>query len=493
MAASPSAGSAGLSGAGVAPALWVLVVAGPAARAALLGGMLVAQGAVGKAFGLGDGVLAILLECIVFGSLLAVFVLPPLVRWAGIRRVSLAASLGTMVLLGAGILLAPHAQAGTAATAGLFAAATLAGFGVAVLSPITQTLLNNATLSAPAQRDSMQSAWSAGQPVGFVLASFTGGLVVDAYGWWTALAVPLAFAAVCTVALFDRQVTGRAEASSATDDPAPALRELAVVLAALVAFEVWSTWGSLTSWASPGPMLALAATLATAALAVRRLGRSQATGMSAAPFGVPGFAAAFAILLVYQFPTTAEFEVLLLTELDHLSSTEIGNRTALGNVAQVLGTVLAAALMLRNRHHQALALGFALTLLGMAGYVAYPWYDGVVYVTATRALAGFGSGLLTPVLFVMALAHMPARLHLPAGSWLVIALLGGTEIGLALFDIVFDLSVAATGVRLRGYLAVETAQLAVAAATALLAAVLLRRGRLAAAPGQARAPVRPPV
>lgn len=491
MAASPSSDAAGPPWPGGAPALWVLVVAGPAARAALLGGMLVAQSAIGKAFGLDDGVLAILFECIVFGSLLAVFVLPPLVRFAGLRPVSLIASLATVGLLATGIALAPDSGAGTAATAGLFAAATLTGFSVAVLSPVTQTLLNNATMSDPARRESLQSAWSAGQPVGFVLASFVGGVLVDSYGWWTALAVPLLFAAVCTVALLDRRVTASA-ADSALEDPGPALRELVTILVVLVAFEIWSSWGSLTSWGNPGPMLALAATLAAAAFAVRRLRRSQSPGVSTAAFGVPGFAAAFVILLLYQFPTTAEFEVLLLTELDHLSSAEIGNRTALGNIGQVLGTALAAALMLRSRHHLALMLGFALTLVGMAGYVAYPWYDSFAYVTATRALAGFGSGLLTPVLFVLALARMPAHLHLPAGSWLVIALIGGTEIGLALFDIVLDLTIAATGSRLTGYLVVETAQLAVAAATAVLAALILRRGGLSLAAGPTGGTVRPP-
>lgn len=493
MAESPSPHAAGPPRPGSAPALWILVIAGPAARAALLGGMLVAQSAIGKAFGLDDGVLAILFECIVFGSLLAVFVLPPLVRFAGLRPVSLFASLATVALLASGIALAPEGQAGMAATAALFAAATLTGFSVAVLSPVTQTLLNHATVSDPAGRDSLQSAWSAGQPVGFVLASFAGGLLVDSYGWWTALAVPLLFAAVCAVALLDRGVTGPAETTASTDDPGPALRELLVVLVALVAFEIWSTWGSLASWGDPGPMLALAVTLGTAAFAVRRLRQSKSPGVSTAAFGVPGFAAAFLILLIYQFPTTAEFEVLLLTELDHLSSAEIGNRTALGNIGQVLGTALAAALMYRSRHHLALMLGFVLTLVGMAGYVAYPWYDGFAYVTATRALAGFGSGLLTPVLFVLALAGMPARLHLPAGSWLVIALIGGTEIGLALFDIVLDLTVAATGTRLTGYLVVETAQLAVAAATAVLAAAIIGRGGLSLTTGPTGSPVRPPI
>lgn len=496
-AVSPPASSAAP---GAVPALWVLVLAGPAARAALLGALLVAQQAIGAAFGLGAGALAILFGCVVFGSLLAVFVLPPLVRGIGIRRTSMGASLATAGCLGLGMALAPalHAGADTPAGAGaapalstvaLFAVATATGFFVAVLSPVTQTLLNRATTCDPAARASLQSAWSAGQPVGFVGAAFLGGILVERLGWWTALSVPLAFALVCAVALMDRRVLSGVDAPP--EEPGPRYGEVATIVLALVAFEAWSTWGALRSWADPGVLAMLAVTAGVSVLALRQLRRSDRPVVSPEPFAVPGFAAAFVVLLAYQLPTTAEFEVLLLTELDRISSAEIGNRTAIGNIGQVIGTALAAGLMYRGRYRLTLALGFALTLVGLAGYVAYPWHDGFAYVAATRTVAGFGSGLLTPVLFVLALARMPPALHLAAGSWLVIALIGGTEIGLALFDIVLDGVTAVTGSALHGYLAVEGAQLLVAAATAALAAVCVLGGRLAAGPGETVATGRP--
>jgi hypothetical protein len=126
----------------------------------------------------------------------------------------------------------------------------------------------------------------------------------------------------------------------------------------------------------------------------------------------------------------------------------------------------------------ALAAGFALTIVGLAGYCLYFWWSGFAFAATTRAMAGFGGGLLTPVLFVIALNRMPAALQVAAGTWLVLGVIGGTEVGLAMFDIVLDLTTALTGSAMRGYLSVEIAQLVLATATAVLTMSLAKRGSL---------------
>ena len=57
-------------------------------------------------------------------------------------------------------------------------------------------------------------------------------------------------------------------------------------------------------------------------------------------------------------------------------------------------------------------------------------------------------------------------------------MIGGTEVGLALFDMDLEIATTASGSELAGYLAVEISQLSVAIATALLAIWLVNRGAL---------------
>jgi hypothetical protein len=270
-------------------------------------------------------------------------------------------------------------------------------------------------------------------------------------------------------------------------DNRPPIREIAWIVLALLAFEIWSTWGSLKSWLEPGDLAALTVTIVVSMVAIDRLRRSSCPCVPLTPFSIAGFAAATFILFVYQFPTTAEFEVLLLGELKHMPASEIGTRTAIGNVGQVAGTAVAAVLLLQHRIRLALAAGFALTIVGLAGYALYFWWDSFAFTAITRAIAGFGGGLLTPVLFVVALNKMPAPLQVAAGTWLVLAVIGGTEVGLALFDMVLDTATALTGSPTRGYLSVEIAQLGLITATAVLTMLLARRGSLPLVIGTAAA------
>jgi MFS family permease len=456
--------------------LWTLVFAGPALRTSLLGGLLVAEKEIGESFSLGAGTLAILIESAICGGLLAVFLVSPLIAFAGIRRVSLVAAGLTVLCLAAALIAAPFMASGLRATVILFVAAILLGFLVAVLSPIAQTLLNQATTTDSPSRHALQSVWSAGQPAGFIVAALAGGILVERFGWWSALAVPLAFALVSALALLDGRIAhwhGREH-----PDNRPAIREIAWIVLALLAFEIWSTWGSLKSWAEPGVLAALMVTVAVSMMAINRLRRSSCPCVPLTPFSIAGFAAATFILFVYQFPTTAEFEVLLLGELKQMSASGIGSRTAIGNASQVAGTALAAVLLLQHRIRLALAAGFALTIVGLAGYCLYFWWSGFAFAATTRAMAGFGGGLLTPVLFVIALNRMPAALQVAAGTWLVLGVIGGTEVGLAMFDIVLDLTTALTGSAMRGYLSVEIAQLVLATATAAFTVSLAKRGSL---------------
>ena len=457
---------------GTPRSLWMLVTTGPALRTSMIGGVLVAEEAIGSAFDLNPGQLAILLECLVFGGLLAIFLLPPLIRAVGCRGLSIVSACLAAALLLVAMVFGPTLQSGPATTVILFLSASLLGIFVAIPAPVSQSMLNDATTNDRKQRSALQSVWSAGQPIGFIAAAFIGGILVEAFGWWAALSIPLTVSIILALSLIH----------PATDHPAPEdmaesrppASEILIIIVALLAFEIWSTWGSLASWLDPAVLAMMLVTIVVSLVTIGHVRRTEHPAISMKPFAVTGFAAAFAILLIYQLPTTAEFEVLLLTELKNTSDIAIGNRTSFGNAAQVAGTAVAAALLLRRRAWLAVAAGFACSILGLASYFLYFWWYGDLLITLTRAVAGFGAGLLLPVLFVVALRQMPARLHFAASTWLVLATIGGTELGLAVYDMVLDVTSQITQSRAEGYVAVEIAQLLTILATGILTLWTLR-------------------
>ena len=207
--------------------------------------------------------------------------------------------------------------------------------------------------------------------------------------------------------------------------------------------------------------------------ALRGLFTSPAPAISLAPFRNHCFARATLVLFLFQFATTAEFEVLLLADLAKMSAIDLGDRTAIGNIAQIAGTALSGVMLLRRSAREGLLVGLAITTVGLASYITYLWADGLLYVTVTRSIVGFGSGLVTPILFTLALGTITARDHVAAGTWLVIATIAGTEIGLALLDVVLDVANGFGHSSHRGYVTVETVQFLVGLAVAIVGAGLL--------------------
>lgn len=458
--------------------LSLVVFAGPGLRTSLLGSLLVAEAAIGKACGLGDQALAILVESVVFGGLVATLVQPALGRAVGVRRLSVAASVAVVLMLASTFVLAPRLAPQSSTAWILFAGAAALGFASAVLSPVTQAMLCRASETNPAARHMLQTVWSAGQPAGFIVGSLAGGIGMELWDWPGAFAVPLVFAVLAALPLLFGRRLGL-DIDEEEGGAASGSGELGVLLLAVAAFEVWSTLGSQHTWLGPWTLAALVMTVASIAAAVARLRRSEHPALSPAPYGVAGFTAAAIVLLLLQLPTTAEFEVLLLTDLAGTKPEALGDRAALGNIGQIAGTALAGVLMLRRRFGLALVGGLAITFVGLAAYVAYPWASGIAFISVTRIVVGFGTGLATPVLFVAALDRMPARLSTPAGTWLVLILIGGTEVGLALLDMVLGGVTRLTGSPLAGYVVVEAVQALLCLVVLVVAVVALRDGRIA--------------
>lgn len=453
--------------------LSVLVCTGPALRTALLGGLLVAEGAIGTAFHLDAETQAILVEGAVLGSLLAVFLLPVMTHRFGAAYVAGGSAIATVLVLALGLAAAALGiSPGPAATAGLLIGGLVAGFAVAVLAPVTQIMLNRRTEGNPRATHTLQSLWNAGQPAGFVVASLLTGVLIGPLGWSAALIVPLILAVIAMAALV--LVRLRYPLPVKTDPlTSPDRTDVALIVVALIAFELWSTLGTLRGWVAPMTVVSLALTLVAGGFALNGLLKSPTPAMPVAPFRDVRFAVATLVLFLYQFATTAEFEVLLLADLAKMSPVDLGDRTAVGNIAQIAGTALAGVMMVRGATRLGLLAGMAITAIGLASYITYPWLDTLLYVTVTRSIVGFGAGLVTPILFTLALAGIGSRDQVAAGTWLVIATIAGTEVGLALLDIVLTAATTLGGSPRNGYIGVETVQFGIGLAVALAALALV--------------------
>ena len=258
-------------------------------------------------------------------------------------------------------------------------------------------------------------------------------------------------------------------AADATDAALP-VRVLFAFIAFVVGFEVWSTLGSVTRYTAPATLAAL---LALAVLAVW-LGR--AVRALPAPGAMVGSAyLLLAALFVVNVATTGFFEAAYLTQRFH-DEAFVADRSTIAAAAQIAGTFAAGVLAHRWPAAQRLLLqGFAaVTLAGLASYVAYPWIDARTFFLWTPAVTGFGSAGLT---VLVCLAVLPAGARVPMLAALPsIAIMLGTEFGLEALQLLFAIVTLPGTAFANAYATLFTAQAAIVLAVPWLLAAALRRG-----------------
>jgi hypothetical protein len=386
--------------------------------------VLVSESRFASFLGIAVERVALLMESIVAGMVIALALYPLAVRRFDVRGVALAAAVvgACAFAMFAAAALRPD-PSGREAWA--FACLTLGGAALVWLAPSAQSLV----LAWPGDdgRKALTSIWTGATPVGFLAAPqlakwLLPGLGLTAY--FASLAVlPLAFAAlVATTAVIARDTRG--------DDALPVGLVMAFTLA-VVAFEAWSTAGSLLGY---GHALALAALPFLAASIVRLIGRARRFAAAATTD-----AAAWryvAVLFALEIPTTGFFEAAFL--FDHgMPQSLVADRATLAAAAQVAGTLLAGVILHHVRGTAAVVAwtACALVVAGVGGYAAYPSLQAAWYFMATAAVAGLGVGALTLVLCLAIVRHAHQAIALAALP--SIAIMIGTEVGLELLQCAF--------------------------------------------------------
>ena len=454
------------------PAVAALAVLGAVAllgngmKAIVTSTVLVSEGTFAVFLGVPVARVALLMEAIVAGMVVALAAYPLLLRRLRPRTIGMAACALAAAAFGA-FGLADLALSGTVARElSAYVCLTLGAAAVACLAPTAQALV--AQWPGPDGRKALTTLWSGAAPAGFLAAPQMAKLLLPAFGlaWYFLAFATLPLVLLTLLAALALLLPGAARAAD-SGNALPA-RLLAAFAAAVVAFELWSTLGSIQGYAAPAALAALPLFVAAGAWFAHTAARTaRATTLPAEASWL------LCALFALQWPTTGFFEAAFLYQRQ-FPAEFVADRSTLAAAAQIAGTIAAGALVHRfPTRERPLRLAFAAaTVAGLATFACYPWLASRAWYLWTPVLTGVGSGGLT-VLLCLALVRGAAAIALLA-ALPAIAIMVGTEFGLELLELVLTGALAAGRSETEAFGALFAVQLALAFA---VPALLVRADR----------------
>jgi hypothetical protein len=399
----------------------------------------------------------LVVELLIGSAVMALAIAPFILNVRSARRIAViaaAAAAAAYGALGAVMLAQPSLAVRELAVCLAF---TLGGFSVSFFSPIAQIAING--VDNERRRVLLTTLWTSAQPIAFLFTPQLVKYVAPAIGlanYFTVFAMfPLAYLALSFTVLKPRR-----EAPTPVERSGSSLsvRAVCLLLACILSFEVWTasnTLAGLASAVSVALMLLFFAIVAAAVLYMRRQPK-------AGPLLPRQAGLLLACLFIVEIPTTGFYDTTYLVR--HLcSSTLIDDRASLGALAQIASVFLAGAAYVRwpRALPYLVGAGLAATLLGVAGYAWYPQVaadESFFYITKVATGAGVGAVTTIVVALVMASGrNNPLVALLPA-----LVIMFGTEFGLEILEIVFQLAKLAGRDEAGAYGAVFAAQIVAA-------------------------------
>lgn len=376
----------------------------------------------------------ILIEALLGGALIALLLAPFVIsRRSAIRIARNAALLAALcyVAIGITMFISPGLMTREVVVIASFA---FAGFAVAFFAPLAQLAI--ADLDSEKSRTALTTVWTAAQPIAFLITPQLVKYVAFDIGvgnfFLILAALPLVFLALMPLVFLKSDGLGAPEA------PIPWNR-LSIVIGIILLFEAWTASVTLAGLLSPITMTFMACFMISVAVvlfACKRLfpEASEATKIpSQASF-------LLLVLLLIQIPTTGLFDSSYLYR--HLcSATFMADRATAGAICQITGVFATGALLLRwpQLRNPLLGAGLVLVLIGTFMTVLYPSRpNDALLFNASKMVVSLGMGIATAVLVSAVLkAAAGNKLILMAPAFIIIV---GTELGLEIMEIVFELS-----------------------------------------------------
>ena len=337
-----------------------------------------------------------------------------------------------MFMIGVGIFTAASAAAALApSTEWLIAARSLQGFGAAIVTPLTLTILSAAV--SRERRGVALGAWSGIAGLAVAMGPLVGGAVVDGISWqwifWLNVPVGLVLLPLATQL---RESTG--------PDKALDLPGLALASGGMLGV-VWGIiHGNGDGWTSPGIIAALVAGAALLGAFVAWELRTPQPMLPMRFFRNRAFAAANGASLFMYFGMFGS--IFLLTQFfqtaQGYSPLEAGLRILPWTIMPMFVAPIAGALSDRIGGRPLMALGLALQSVGL-GWIAYVATATVGYVSfvAPFVLSGIGMALFfAPVANVVLSAVRPEQEGKASGANNAIREVGGV-LGVAVLASIF--------------------------------------------------------
>jgi hypothetical protein len=391
--------------------------------------VLVSEAQFAALLGISTENVAMLLELIIAGMVVALAACPLLLQRLSARTLAVWACLVAAAAFATFALVDLSGQAPRVREFAAFGCFAFGAGALALLAPTAQSLV--ALAPTPAMRGTLTSLWTGASPAGFLVAPQMVKLLLPVLGigfyFLGFAALPLVLLALLGVLGFALPALRNAGTTVTAVPP----RLLLAFVAAVVAFEVWTTSGSVAGYATPLTLAGMVLLVATASWLVRAV-KDQAF-----PPSLTGTAGRLLLALyVLEMPTTGFFDTAWLVQRQFTESF-IADRATLSAAAQVAGTLVAGVLVHRRpAADAALLLGFAgIAVAGLAAIALYPWFAHPLYFLLTPGIGGFGVAGLTVLVCLAVLrdaAAHPLLAALPS-----IAIMLGTEFGLELLQLVF--------------------------------------------------------
>ena len=421
------------AGAPIAPlalaALAGIALLGNGLKAVVTSSVLVSEAQFAAFLRVSPERVAVLMETIVAGMVIALALCPLFLSRLSARalaRIACLVAAGAFATFAAAELAAPAEALREFAAFACFSAGAGA---LALLAPTAQALVTQAP--AASTRTALTTVWTGATPAGFLVAPQLVKYLLPALGLGVYFLVFAALPLVLLGLLAVLAVVQSATREAGPRGPHIAASVMAPFVAVVVAFEVWSTLGSVTSYSASLTWASLFGCVLAAVWLSRAVQRDEPPAAFA---GSAGWL--LAALFALEMPTTGFFETAYLVEHGFAQSF-VADRATLAAAAQILGTAAAGALAHRwPAAESALRYAFAgLLSAGLAAIAAYPWLDLPAYFLWTPVVEGFGAGGLTLLLCLAVVrdaARHPLRAALPS-----MAIMLGTEFGLELLQLVF--------------------------------------------------------
>ncbi|SMR70755.1 hypothetical protein SAMN04488030_0367 [Aliiroseovarius halocynthiae] len=409
------------------PLLMALVLLGNGLRSVISSTVFVSEGTFASFLKISVSQTSAIIELLLGAVLLSLLISPWMLARFSIKMLT---TVMCLIASGAGFGLAamfwtsPPVAAREALVMLLF---PLIGFSLASMAPVAQLLTG---WGGERHAKLLTGVWAVAMPAAFLVTPQLVRVIAPRYG----LDVFFAGFAVAPLLLIAAIWIVREPVKAAfTDQTAPSIMALVPAILTLIAFEVMTLLVTMLGISSPLTQgMAVLFVIALINLIHSQKAKGSARTAGSATMGI------FVFLFLVNIATTGFYDTAYLV-LHMCSNTLIADRATLAALAQVCAAMGATALLARYQLQRALmVLGAAIAAIGLASYMlyfSYPIYE--VYV-GSKAITGFGTGLLTTAA-IFAVSKSSSQ---GAGLSLFIAfvIIIGTEVGLELFEVFVQLA-----------------------------------------------------